>query len=282
MVTRIYISALLAVITVAVSGFAQTPDNRPIDEKAMDGLEPTQKLGERIPLDTRFVDDLGRDVRLGDYFNREKPVLITFNYFNCPQLCSLQLNGLIAGLRDIDLLAGRDFELVTISFDPLEGKSLAKLKKESYVAALGDPKAAQGWHFLTGDIENIRRITRATGFVYKWDDELKAYAHPAMLVFCSSDGVINRYLGGILFEAQPLRLSIVEASQGKLGSLWDSVFLTCYMYDPKAGRYVPFAQGMMRLGGGITVAVVAVALLLFFRFEAVRRRRLVAANVESV
>lgn len=282
MITGRFILMLLSAIALAASAAAQSSDNRTPDERAMAGLEPEQKIGEKVPLDARFVDDLGGDVTIGDYFNQGRPVILTFNYFNCPQLCSLQLNGLVASLKAINLSPGKDYELVTVSFDPLEGKALARLKKESYVAALGKPTGSAGWHFLTGNIDNIRRLTRGTGFVYRWDSELKTYAHPAMAVLCSPDGTINRYFGGIVFDDSALRLGIVDASQGRVGSLWDSVFLTCYMYDSKAGKYVPFALGMMKVGGGITLVVLIVALLLLFRFESIRRRRaLAAADVEK-
>ncbi|MGE0480180.1 MAG: SCO family protein [Phycisphaerae bacterium] len=218
------------------------------------GVGVTQKLDAQLPLDTPFFSEHGRPVKLGDYFRAGRPVAITLNYFRCASLCNYQLNGLVDALKQMPGFApGEKFEIVTVSFDPLENAQLAKLKKDAYIAELGQPGVERGWHFLTGSKESIRALTGAVGFGYRWNQEEELWAHDAVLVVCKPDGRISRYLGGLHYEPDVLRLSLVEASAGKVGSFWDAVFLTCFHYDAKAGRYTPAVMNIMRLGGVATL-----------------------------
>lgn len=250
-------AAALAALAATLAAFAASAlaqvyaDEVPAELR---GVGVTQQLDAALPLDAPFFDEHGRPVKLGDYFRAGRPVAITLNYFRCASLCNYQLNGLVDALKPMPGFApGEKFELVTVSFDPLENAQLAKLKKDAYIAELGQPGVERGWHFLTGSKESIRALTSAVGFGYRWNQEEQIWAHDAALIVCKPDGRISRYLGGLHYEPDVLRLSLVEASAGKVGSFWDAVFLTCFHYDAKAGRYTPAVMNIMRLGGVATL-----------------------------
>jgi protein SCO1/2 len=238
----------------------------------LEGVGITEHLGARLPLDAGLVDENGKAVRLGDFFEGDKPVVLSLVYFGCPMLCSLVLNGLVDGLKEIPLAPGADFEIITISFDPRETPTLARLKKQNYVQELGRPGAASGWHFLTGREENIRKVTEAVGFHYRYVEATQQFAHAAAIYLLTPDGRLARYLYGVVFDPATLRLGLVEASEGKMGSSLDRVLLYCFHYDPKAGRYTLAAVTIMRVGGVLMVVVLATVLGVLWRAEARRRR----------
>jgi protein SCO1 len=211
-----------------------------------------QKLGERLPLDLSLRDESGREVRLRDYFGR-KPVALNLVYFDCPMLCTVSLNGLASALEVVSFLPGREFELLTISFDPREGPALAAHKKKAYLARLGKPGAAAGWHFLTGDAAALEAISRAVGFRYTWDEETRQFAHPAGLVILTPDGTISRYLYGIEYAPKDLRLALVESGEGKISSPMDELLLYCYQYNPVTGRYGATIMTVLRLASALTL-----------------------------
>jgi protein SCO1/2 len=215
------------------------------------GIE--EHLDRSIPLDLAFVDETGRDISLRDYFGRGRPVVLTLNYYSCPMLCTLILNGLVDALREIDLTPGKEFELVTLSFNPTETPTLARLKKQNYLSSYGRPEAAPGWHFLVGREDQIRALTDAVGFHYKWNAEQKQYVHQAAIFVLTPDGKLSRYLYGVMFEPRTLKLSILEAGKGKIGSALDAIVLYCFHYDASAGKYSVAAARIMRLGGVLTV-----------------------------
>lgn len=225
-----------------------------------------QKLGEAIPLDAVFKDEAGRSVRLGDYFGK-RPVVLNLVYYDCPMLCTVSLNGLASALDVLSFLPGREFELVTISFDPKETPELAAAKKKGYLARYKRPGAETGWHFLTGDREPIGRITRAVGFRYTWDDETQQYAHPAGLLVLTPEGRISHYLFGIEYAPKDLRLALVDAGRGRIGNALDQVLLYCYQYNPHTGRYSASILNIVRLGGVLTVLVLGGFILAMLRRE---------------
>jgi protein SCO1/2 len=237
----------------------------------LEGVEVVEHLGESLPLDLYFKDDEGHTVKLGDYFNKDKPVILTLNYFRCPMLCTLQLNGMVDALKDLGWLPGKEFEVVTVSFDPRETPRLAKAKKESYIGMYGDIRAAQGWHFLTGKQDAITALTSATGFGYRWNAERQEYAHKAVLMICTPEGKLSRYIGNVKFDPATLRLALVEAADGRIGSPLDQFLLYCFHYDATSGRYGPAAMKIMRLAAAFTVVGVG-ALLVGLRFRSSRRR----------
>ena len=222
-----------------------------------------QRLDQPLPLDTMFADEEGREVRIGKYFG-SKPVVLGFVYYDCPMLCGQIVNALTATLRTMSLDAGRDFEVVLVSFDPRETPELAAKKKAEYLARYDRAGAAAGWHFLTGQPPAIERLTQAAGFRYTWDEPTRQFAHPAGIIVVTPDGRPARYLFGLEYGPRDVRLALVEASEGKVGSPVDTFLLYCFHYDPMTGRYgflvmrairIAAAATILALGGFIVVMV---------------------------
>jgi protein SCO1/2 len=215
-----------------------------------------QRIGERLPLGTRFRDSSGRDVALGDFFG-ERPVLLVPAYYECPMLCTLVLNGVLRALRALTFEPARDFDVVTFSFDPDETSAMAAAKQATYLAEYRRPGAAAGWHFLTGDAGAIRRLTRAIGYRYVYDEESGEYAHPSGVVVATPDGRVSHYFFGVEFSPRDLRLAFVEASARRLGSVADQLLLLCFRYDPTLGAYSAAAMRALRVAGVLTLGALA-------------------------
>lgn len=220
-----------------------------------------QRLNQQVPLNLPFRDEEGRAVRLGDYFGR-RPVILALVYYECPMLCTQVLNGLVGALGVLSFDAGREFDVVAVSFDPEEGAHLARAKKQTYLERYGRPGAERGWHFLTGGQPAITELTRAVGFRYVYDERLDQFAHGAAVTVLTPSGVIARYFYGIEYAPRDLRLGLVEASANRIGSAADQVLLLCYHYDPASGRYGFVALTLVRIGGVVTVAAFGVFLIL--------------------
>ena len=245
--------------------------------KRLQGVDVVEHLDVELPRGVEFKDETGRRVRLGDYFDGKKPVILTLNYSSCPMLCSLILNGLTLGLKDVTWTAGRDFRIVTISIDPKETPETAARTKERYESFYGRPEAREGWHVLSGSEESIHAVADAVGFRYGYNEERKEYVHPAAFAMVTPDGRIARYLYGIEFQPKTLSLSLVEASEGKLSSTVDRLILYCFHYDSSEGRYAPVAINIMRLGGALTALLLAGFLIVMWTAELGTRRRQRAA-----
>ena len=222
-----------------------------------------QRLGAQVPLDLPFRDEAGREVRLGDYFKEGRPVLLTLVYYECPMLCNQVLNGAVGAFQGLSFTAGKEFEVVTVSFDPREGPELAAKKKETYLRRYKREGAEGGWHFLTGDQASIDALSRSVGFRYVWDEQSKQFAHASAVMVATPAGKLSHYFYGIDYSPKDLRLAVVEASEGKVGSAVDALILYCYHYDPTAGRFAP-VMGVLRAAGVLTVVGVA-GLLLYLR-----------------
>jgi protein SCO1/2 len=249
----------------AVPAFAQRPDNeRPTILKEI-GFD--QNLGAKVPLDVPFRDEAGRDVRLGDYFRAGRPVVLNLVYYDCPMLCTVTLSGMASALKEMSFDAGKEFEVVTLSFDPKEGPAQAAAKKAQFMARYKRPHAEAGWHFLTGDIGSIHRVTKAVGFRYVWDQASGQFAHPAGTVVLTAGGTIARYMFGVEYAPRDLRLAIVEASENRIASPIDQILLACYQYDPAAGRYSASIMRIVRLAGIATVIALGAFVLLNLRRE---------------
>jgi len=266
--------ALIAVLMLlglgVATGAAQRAEPAPPELKEV-GI--SEHLNAEIPRDLPFVDSDGKRVTLGQFFDGTRPVLLTMNYSNCPMLCSLQLNGLFDGLGRMKWDIGQNFQMITVSIDPKEIPQRARLTKQKYLKLYGRPAGAAGWHFLTGDEKHIRQLARTVGFGYRYDPDSQQYAHAAVTMVCTPDGRISRYLHGIEYDPQTLRLVLVEASQGKIGSTLDQAVLFCFHYDETKGRYGPAAMKLMRLGGLVTVVVLGGGLLLLWRRDRGRSSR---------
>lgn len=212
-----------------------------------------QKLDNPLPLDATFRDEEGRTVRLGQYFGR-RPVVVAFVYYECPMLCTQILNGLASALGVLDETVGRDFDVVTISFDARETPVLAAAKKQVYLDRYKRTEAAEGWHFLTGDEAAIRAVTDAAGFRFAWDEATQQFAHASGVLVVTPQGRISRYLFGIEYAPRDLKFALMESSDGRIGSVVDQVLLYCYHYEPATGSYSMVAMNTVRMGGAVTLA----------------------------
>ena len=225
-----------------------------------------QRLDTTLPLDTRFRDETGRDVALGDYFGK-KPVVLAFVYYSCPMLCTQVLNGVSSSVKVMPFTVGSDFDVVYVSFDPRDTPKTAAEKKQAQLADYQQTASAAGWHYLTGDEASIRRVTNAAGFSYRWDEATGQYAHVSGVLVVTPDGRLSRYFYGVEYSPKELRMALVESSEGKVGSVVDQLLLYCYHYDPATGRYGVIAMNLVRLGGVVTIVLLGGFIWLMRRRE---------------
>ena len=223
-----------------------------------------QNLNQQLPLDAAFKDEQGNDVHLGDFFGA-KPVVLAFVYFNCPMLCTQVLSSLTSSLGTMSLDAGKDFEVVAISFDPREKPADAVAKRKEFLDRYHRPADNAGWHFLTGEQPEITRTTKAAGFRYVWDEKTQQFAHPTGIIVATPEGRLARYLFGVEYGPRDLRLALVEASSGKIGNAVDSLLLYCYHYDPLTGGYGLVVMRTLRIAGVVTVLAIVSFILLMIR-----------------
>ena len=232
----------------------------------LQGVGIEQKLDSQLPLEATFRDETGAPVRLGNYF-QGRPVIVNLVYYQCPMLCNMVLTGMVNTLRAISLNPGQDFDIVTISFDPSETPQLAAAKRNNYLKTYNRPGAAASWHFLTGNESQIRQVTDAVGFHYRWDDRQKAWAHASGIFIATPEGRLSRYIYGVYYPNRDVRLSLVEASANKIGTLNDQVLLFCYHYDPVNGKYGLVIINIIRLLCSVTVLALATFVFLMLRRE---------------
>ena len=228
-----------------------------------------QHLGEQLPLDLTFTDETGNQVQLGRYF-KDKPVILTLVYYECPMLCTQVLNGLLSSLRMLSFDVGSEFEVVAVSFDPGETHELAAPKKREYVKRYRREGSEKGWHFLTGSQDQIDKLTQAVGFRYEYDQEADEYIHASGIVVLTPEGQLARYFYGIEYSPKDLRLGLVEASNNVIGSAVDQLLLLCYHYDPSVGKYGLVIINTIRVAGAATVLIVGGCIVAMMRRE--RRR----------
>jgi protein SCO1/2 len=226
-----------------------------------------QRLNQRLPLDAVLEDETGTAVRLGDYFGT-KPIVLAFVYYQCPMLCSQTLNGISSALKVVPFTAGKEFDVVIISFDPRDTAETANAKKQAHLQHWSARDTASGWHFLTGDEATIRRVTSAAGFTYQWDQASGQYAHVSGLLTLTPDGRLSRYFYGVEYSPKELRMALVESGEGKIGSPIEELLLYCFQYDPASGRYGVVVMNLVRLGGVLTVALIVGFVLVTRRREA--------------
>lgn len=248
--------------------------SRPYEARAPSGLPKAltdvgidQKLNEQLPLDAVFKNENGESVKLGDYFGG-KPVLLSLVYYECPMLCNQVLNGMVTNFRVLKFQPGQEFEVVTVSFDSRETPALAKAKKKTYVDYLATEKRegiAKGWHFLTGDDANIKRLTEAVGFRYRYDSETNQFAHASGIFIATPEGKLARYFYGIEYAPRDVRLGLIEASENKIGSRVDQLLLYCFHYDPATGKYGAVVMNVVQIGGLITLLAIGVMFLVMRR-----------------
>ncbi|MGH7176033.1 MAG: SCO family protein [Tepidisphaeraceae bacterium] len=247
---------------------AQIDNLRPT---ALDGVGIDQKLDAQVPLDLVFRDEQGRDVRIGDLMTG-RPVVLALVYYQCPMLCTLVLNDMTRAMNAIPLTVGKDFDVITVSFDARETPKLARDKKIQYVRAYNRHESAAAWHFLTGEESSIRALTDAVGFRYAWDEKSQQFAHPSGMIILTPQGRVSRYFFGLTYEPKDVRLSLVEASNNKIGTLTDKLLLFCFHYDPATGRYSLAVLRTVQVGGVATLAALATVVGLMIRKD--RRSRI--------
>lgn len=241
--------------------------NRVVEPYKAEEVGVDEKLGAIIPLSTTFVDESGTKVPLSDFLGRDRPVILWLGYYECPMLCDKMSAGMVGAVRGIQLDAGKEFSILNVSIDPNESAALARAKKATYLKELGQPGNAAAWNLLTGSPESIKALSDVVGYKFKkveLDGETQ-YAHPAVLVVLSPQGKVTRYLypiasAGVQFDSRTMQLSLIEASEGKIGSVVDRVMLTCLRYDAHTGKYTYVAVNMMRWAGAITIAIMAAIL----------------------
>lgn len=223
-----------------------------------------QNLESQIPLDVMLNNEKGEAVPLSTYF-KDRPVIISMVYFQCPSICNILLNGMVKSMQGIELTAGKDFDVITVSIHPEETPALAAAKKQAYIHIYDRETGSDGWHWLTGDEAQIRRLADAIGFHYKWNPDSKEYAHPAGIVLATSQGVVSRYLFGSEFNKQDLRLGLMDASGGKIGSLTDKIAALCYRYNPVTGQYTLLIHRIVLVA--CLATVVGLVALIWFLFK---------------
>lgn len=232
-----------------------------------EGVGIDRKHGEVVPGDLTFHDHTGKEVTLSEYFDDERPVLLNLVYHECPMLCGLMMNGVTETLRSLDWTPGEEYMVLTVSFNPEETPEIAREQRDRYLQQLDRPRADAGWHFLTGDAENIDALTDAVGFNVRWIESKQEFAHPTTYVFLSGDGSVSQYIHGMQLPERDTRQALVEASAGKVGSPMDLVMLYCFQFDPEANTYTADAFNLMKIASGLTVVVLGGMLYVFWRRE---------------
>ncbi|MEX0776892.1 MAG: SCO family protein [Phycisphaeraceae bacterium] len=235
-----------------------------LEERPEDRIAFEQRLGDTLPLDATFLDDTGKQVRIGDYLG-DKPVVLAMVYYRCPMLCIMTINGLLDSLRQLPMDAGKEFNVVLVSIDPRETPKVAAEKKEYILKNYDHPGAANGWHLLTGEDEQIRRVADAVGFKYAYDQRTEQFAHAAGVILVAPDGRLSRYFYGVDFPSRDMRLGLVEASNNTIGSAVDQVLLRCFHYDPNTGKYTFRVMAVIRVAGVLTVALMAGSIVILVR-----------------
>jgi protein SCO1 len=258
--------ALATILAIALVAGVTRAEDRPaqLRDVAFD-----QRLGDPVPLDVPFRDEDGKSVTLRDYAG--KPMLLVPAYYTCPMLCTLVLNGVVSMLRALPFDAGKEFTVVTFSFDPKDDPAAAAAKKATYVGEYRRRGAEGGWHFLTGDAASIEALTKAIGFRATWDQPNQQFAHASGIVLVTPQGRITKYFYGVEFSARDLRLAIVEASANQIGTFVDQLLLFCFHYDPATGRYSGLALDAVRTGGVLTLIAMAAMIAWWLRRERLGR-----------
>ncbi|WP_413569262.1 SCO family protein [Bdellovibrio sp. HCB117] len=268
---------LLSASVLVLFSTARAYDGKPAPKvaseapKELEGVGIDEKLGGKIDLSLKVKDDNGQEVTLGSFFDGKHPVIISPVYFSCPGLCNFHLNGLTDALKlmDKNWTVGKKYKILSMSFDSKETPDLAAKKKETYIKLYERPEAASGWHFVTADESAVQAITQSLGFKFKWDETAKEWAHASAAVIITPDGTISRYLPGIMFNPQDIKLALNEATEGKIGSIVDNLVLYCFKYDPHQSKYTLAAFNLMKVGGAVMVLVMVLWLLPFY----IRSRR---------
>jgi protein SCO1/2 len=264
------ITALAPVLHAQVSSYGEKEIGARSDKPPaiVNSISIAQHLNQQIPLDLTFNDDMGRPVQLASYFGK-KPAILALVYYQCPMLCSEELNGLTGALEMVDEVPGRDFNVIVVSIDPSEGTNLAAAKKRTYLKRYGHPDTANGWHFMTGTQANIDALTEAVGFGYVKipgpDGRLTQFAHASSIQLVTPLGKLAQYYMGVEYSPKDLRLGLAEASNNHIGSPVDNILTYCYHYDPRTNKHSLIVARVVQLGGAMTVIMLGGCMWMMFR-----------------
>jgi protein SCO1 len=272
------VAASLALTSSVEAAPAVAPDRTEEAPKRLKGVDLIEHLGERVPEALAFKDHDGKSVTLADYLHGGVPVILTFNYSSCPMLCNLQLTAFVDGLKQLDFSPSKQFRIVTVLLDPKETNETAHRFRARYLSQYARPGTEAGWTFLTGSDENIHALAKAVGFTYNYNEARGEYVHPAAITLLSPEGKVARYLYGLEYQEKTLRLGLVEASEGRVGTSLDRLVLYCFHYDSTEGRYAPIAARIMQLGGGVSLLVLAGFLTILIRRD--KKRTLVESTAQ--
>ena len=274
---RVRSNQLLLIVAALLTGRAHAGDFAPPEPGTSPATRPAilndvgidQKLGAQVPLDLVFRDHTGKEVKLADYFGKtHRPVILTLVYYKCPMLCTMVLNDTVRTMNGLSTLtAGKDYDVLSVSFDPKESPKLAAAKRAQYLHEYGSRSAFGGWNFLVGPPESIAKLTDAVGFRYAWDPKFEQYAHASGLMILTPDGRVSRYFYGLDYSVRDVRLSLVEASDGKIGTTVEQVMLYCFHYDPATGRYSLAITNLLKVAAALTLAILGGYLFVNFRRE---------------
>ena len=233
--------------------------------KELEGVGIDEHIGQNVDLDLKFKDEEGRDVTLRQLVGfKGQAALLSLAYYSCPSLCSFHLNGLKDAFKGIKKPLGSEFQAIVVSIEPKETPALAAAKKRNYIKAYGRPEGAEGWHFLTGDAASIATLAKQVGFKYRWDETQKQWAHASAAAVLTPTGEISRYLYGIVFDPKTVRLSAIEAADGKTGSVLDRVILYCFHYNASSSKYSPMLSNIMAGGGAVMIIIMMIFIAPFW------------------
>ncbi|WP_438024757.1 SCO family protein [Sorangium sp. So ce233] len=269
------LSALLALFALVVATVTPARSARAADTTIpteLVGVDIEERPGAMLPRELRLRDQSGQEVELGRYASGDKPLVLVLGYYECPMLCSLVLNGVLQAMKETDWSAGQEYRTLVVSFDPRDTPDVARKKRANYIEAYGRPVTADGFDFLVGDEASVRALANTVGFGYRWDETTKQYAHAAGAFVFTPDGRLSRTLYGISFPQKNFSLALREAGSGKVGSTWDRVLLFCFHYDPNARGYVLATKRLMKASGAVTVVLIGLWLIRFWRTERSRSR----------
>jgi protein SCO1/2 len=277
---------LLLIITAAASSLARAGDFAPPEAPTSPSTQPAvlndvgidQKLGVQVPTDLVFRDETGREVKLGDYFGKShRPIILTLVYYKCPMLCTMVLNELVRTMNGMSTLsAGKDFDVLSVSFDPKDTPELAAGKRKQYLHEYGKRGEMGGWHFLTGEPDSIKKLTEAVGFRYTWDPKYRQYVHASGLMILTPDGHVARYFYGLDYAVKDVRLSLVEASDNKVGTPVEQIMLYCFHYDPSTGKYSLAITNLLKVAATITLLALGGFIWVNVRRERMQQRKTTA------
>jgi protein SCO1/2 len=242
------------------------PANQKLPGLQFVGIE--QHLNAEVPADLTFRDELGNPVKLGDYFGHGRPVILNLGYYQCPMLCGEVLQGLTGSLKVLSFDVGKEFDVVTVSFDPHETPDMAATKKRDIMRRYGRAGADKGWHFLTGPPESINALTKAVGFQFQWDEKTQQYAHATTIVVLTPERRVAQYFYGVEFPPKDLRLGLVQASNNQIGSVTDQMLLYCYHYDPRTGKYGAIISRILSIAGAATILLLGSFIFILYRADA--------------